>query len=191
MNWLAHLVLAESQAAFRVGSVLADILPLDELRALPAGFQAGIAQHRAIDSFTDRHPLFRQSIARLPPPFRRYGGIIMDVYYDHLLTVHWPEHCSVALPQFVAGFHDDVELCRAELPAGATAILDRMRLGGWLVAYGDLDGVRLTLNRIARRLRRPFDLGAATRELARQHTLLEQDFATFFPEIRSRFGHLG
>ena len=187
MNWLAHLVLSDPTPAYRVGNVLADILPIGELRELPEPFQAGIARHRAIDSFTDKHPVFRGSVARLDPKFRRYGGVVMDIFYDHLLTASWPQHESIDLARFVEQFHDDVEQCRHDIPSGAYAILRRMRADAWLTSYGDVDGVRLTLNRISRRLRRPFDLGAAATELTRLYPGLEQDFANFFPEIRRQF----
>jgi acyl carrier protein phosphodiesterase len=187
MNWLAHLVLSEPTPEFRVGNVLADILPITAIRELPAAFQTGIARHRAIDAYTDKHPLFRQSVARLDPHFRRYGAVVMDIFYDHLLTATWDQHSATALPDFVAQFFADVDTCRSEIPSPAYGIFRRMRADGWLTSYGDVDGVRLTLNRMSQRLRRPFDLGGAADELARHHAALEQDFAQFFPDIREQF----
>jgi acyl carrier protein phosphodiesterase len=187
MNWLAHLVLSEPEPEFRVGNVLADILPITEIRQLPEAFQAGIARHRAIDSYTDKHPVFRQSIARIDPHFRRYGGVVMDIFYDHLLTTGWQRHTSTPLDEFVAQFFADVETCRRDIPADSYNIFRRMRSDAWLTSYGDVDGVRLTLKRLSLRLRRPFDLGSAADELARHHVALEQDFAAFFPEIQKQF----
>ncbi len=187
MNWLAHLILSEPLPAFRVGNVLADILPITQIRELPEPFQAGIVRHRAIDSFTDKHPVFRQSVARLDPTFRRYGPVVMDIFYDHLLTVRWAEHSDLLLSEFVAQFYADVEICRHEIPAGAYTILRRMRTGQWLTTYGDIDGVRLTLSRMSQRLRRPFDLGSAAGELERHYAALTQDFADFFPQIQTQF----
>jgi len=187
MNWLAHLVLSESTPEFRVGNVLADILPIKEIRALPDSFQGGIARHRAIDSYTDKHPIFRQSIARLDPHFRRYGPVVMDIFYDHLLTTAWQQHVATSLDDFVAQFFTDVDTCRSDIPAPAYHIFRRMRADGWLTSYGDIEGVRLTLNRMSMRLRRPFDLGRAADELALHHVTLTQDFDCFFPEIQNRF----
>jgi len=187
MNWLAHLLLSEPAPAFRVGNVLADILPITEIRLLPEPFQAGILRHRAIDSFTDKHPIFRQSIARLDSHYRRYGGVIMDIFYDHLLTARWHEHSDMSLDEFVTQFHADVDTCRLEIPTGAYRIFQRMRTGAWLTSYGDVDGVRLTLDRMSQRLRRPFDLGSAADELEQHYVALTQDFAEFFPQIQTRF----
>jgi len=190
MNWLAHLVLSEATPSFRVGNILADVLPIGELRELAEPFQAGIARHRAIDSFTDKHDVYRHSVARLRPPFRRYGGVIVDIFYDHMLTKTWDTHCDTPLDQFVAEFHLAVDSCRQEIPASVYPLFEHMRTGGWLTSYGDLDGVRVTLDRISRRLRRPFDLGAATTELHREYEALGMDFAEFFPQIRAKFSQI-
>jgi acyl carrier protein phosphodiesterase len=157
------------------------------LRALSPPFQPGIVRHRAIDAFTDKHQIFRQSIARLDPKFRRFGGVIMDIFYDHLLTATWNEYVDVALDDFVGQFHADVETCRGDIPAGAYAILHHMRTGAWLTSYGDVSGVRITLDRIAKRLRRPVELGAAAGELQRHYPGLSGDFADFFPQIKQHF----
>jgi acyl carrier protein phosphodiesterase len=188
MNWLAHIALSESTPAFRVGNVLADLLQITEIRQLPMAFQAGIARHRAIDSFTDKHPVFRQSVARLDPHFRRYGFVVMDIFYDHFLSTRWAEHYATPLHEFVEQFHMDVEACRTEIPGDAYTILQRMRAANWLTSYGDVEGVRLTLNRMSLRLKRPFDLGKAADELQRSYGELAQDFADFFPQIRTKFG---
>ena len=187
MNWLAHLVLSERSPPFRVGNVLADILPIGELRALPDAYQTGIARHRAIDAFTDKHPIFKQSIGRLDPRYRRYGGVIMDVFYDHFLTANWHTWTAEPVEEFVAQFHADVEECRREIPAGAYTILQRMDGGRWLTANHSIEGVRTTLGRISRRLRRPFDLGSAADDLAVHRDSLDADFGAFFPQIRSHF----
>jgi acyl carrier protein phosphodiesterase len=187
MNWLAHIALSEPTPEFRIGNVLADLLQITEIRQLPVAFQAGVARHRAIDSFTDKHPVFRQSVARLDPHFRRYGFVLMDIFYDHFLSVRWSEHYTLPLREFVAQFHKDIEACRAEIPINAYSILQRMHTANWLTSYGDLDGVRLTLNRMSLRLKRPFDLGSATDELQRNYLGLGQDFADFFPQIRTQF----
>jgi acyl carrier protein phosphodiesterase len=189
MNWLAHLVLSEATPAFRVGNVLADVLTIGELRALPDAFQAGIARHRAIDSFTDKHAVYRRSVARLQPPFRRYGGVIIDVVYDHLLTVDWDRYSDTPLELFAADVQRDVDLCRPQIPEKVHPLFERMHTGAWLTSNSDLEGVRVTLNRISKRLRRPFDLGAAANPLSREYDALSEDFREFFPQIRTRFVH--
>jgi acyl carrier protein phosphodiesterase len=172
---------------FRVGSLLPDLLPIAELRQLPAPFQGGITRHRQLDGFTDSHPVFKRSVARLNAPYRRYGGVLVDIFYDHLLTQRWAEYSDTPLPEFLTDAYAAFDECRDHIPSNAYSLLRRMRAGNWLNSYGDIDGVRVTLQRMSQRLRRPFDLGSATVELERLHESLHEDFAEFFPQAAARF----
>jgi acyl carrier protein phosphodiesterase len=188
MNWLAHLRLSDPDPMFRVGSLLPDLLPIADLRQLPAPFQEGITRHRQLDAFTDSHPAFKRSVARLNAPYRRYGGVLVDIFYDHLLTQRWTEYSDTPLPDFLTDAYAAFDECRDHIPSNAYALLRRMRSGNWLNSYGDIEGVRITLQRMSQRLRRPFDLGSATVELERLHESLHEDFAEFFPQATAKFG---
>lgn len=127
MNWLAHFLLAAPSPAFRVGSVLPDFSPAAVLATLPPAFQPGIAQHQQVDLFTDAHPVVRSGMRRFPPPFRRFGGILTDVFYDHFLTRNWADHTPVPLPAFAAQVYAAIEVCRTDLPPEIYARLARLR----------------------------------------------------------------
>lgn len=185
MNWLAHFLLADPSPAFRVGSVLPDFAPAVVLAALPPAFQAGIAQHRQVDLFTDAHPVVRESMRRFPPPFRRFGGILTDVFYDHLLTRQWASYSAVPLPAFAAQVYTAIEECRQDLSPELYARLVRLRQADLLCVYGELAGIARVLAGIGGRLRRPFDLAAALPILEAQYEALQDDFSRFFPELRA------
>jgi acyl carrier protein phosphodiesterase len=188
MNWLAHLHLSEPSAAFRLGNVLPDLVPARELAAMAPEYQRGIACHRRIDAFTDAHPCFRRSVARVSPEFRRFGGIIVDVLYDHFLSASWSEHSSVPLRSCVDEFYRSFESHRTDLPPAVWPILERMREQDWLGSYGDLPGVRLALERVGRRLSKPRDLGACVAGLESAYAGFQTDFLQFFPEMAAFLG---
>src|SRR5262245_27969290 len=104
MNWLAHLLLSEPTSAFRIGSLLPDFVRPPLLAGLPIDFQRGIECHRRIDAFTDAHPIVRRSVGRFVPPYRRFAGILVDVFYDHFLARDWTAHASIPLTDFVGEF---------------------------------------------------------------------------------------
>lgn len=185
MNWLAHLHLSEPSAAFRLGNVLPDMLGARELATLPAEFQRGARCHHRIDAFTDAHPRFRQSVARMPAGYRRFGGIIVDVLYDHFLAADWAAHSDVPLRTTVDEFYVSFDVHRTEIPVAVWPVLERMREQDWLGSYGDLAGVRIALGRIGNRLRKPRDLGECVVELERDYEGFRQDFAAFYPELRA------
>lgn len=186
MNWLAHLVLSDRSATFRIGNLLPDLMTRAELDAVPPVFREGIECHRRIDVFTDAHPVVRRSAQRLTPPHRRFAPILIDIFYDHFLSVSWTQHWPQPLDEFIGEIYVSFDAHGANLPVVTCDVLRRMRLENWLGSYGEIAGVRLTLERVARRLRRPVPLGEAVVQLTRNYDRLEADFNEFFPELRAQ-----
>ncbi|HVF84396.1 MAG TPA: ACP phosphodiesterase [Abditibacteriaceae bacterium] len=186
MNWLAHLLLSEPTPAFRIGNMLPDMLRLSDLNAMPTEFQCGIARHRAIDAFTDSHPVVRRSIERIQPPFRRWGGVLVDVFYDHFLARDWPLYSLVPLDDFAQQIYRDFDLCREHLPPQLRAQFQQMKYDDWLCSYREIDGIETALRRIEGRLRKPFALHQATRELENNYDELADDFREFFPQLAAQ-----
>jgi len=185
MNWLAHLYLSEPDAAFRVGNLLPDLTGVNQLATLPEMFQGGIRQHRRIDGFTDTHAMVRQSIQRVPPPLRRFGGILTDLFYDHFLSVDWPQYSATPLPAFTREVYDSFEQFRSSLPPEVNMRLELMRVHDWLGSYQTIPGLTRTLERIALRFSRPVNLAGAMPVLEQHYDLFHSDFQIFFPELRS------
>lgn len=184
MNWLAHLYLSDPDPCTRIGNLLPDVIRQNELRVVPEEFQHGIGQHRAVDRFTDSHPLFRRSMARFRPPLRRYAPILVDVIYDHFLASLWPRYSSDDLPSFVARFHRSLDHEGLALPGRARERLGQIREGGWLLSYAELDGVAKALRRTGLRLRKPAPLDEAVAVVRAAYTDFRADFEAFFPELR-------
>jgi|SRR5579859_3756020 len=183
MNWLAHLYLSEPNAQFRVGNLLPDLASASLLVGLPEPYQKGIRCHRRIDRFTDAHPRVKSCVARFPAPYRRYGGILTDVYFDHFLARDWSKYSTVPLPHFIAGFYRDLEICLPEIPVQAGPPLERMRDEDWLGSYHRISGVTDILSRISRRFRRPFDLTGSVPVFERLESAFLDDFQVFFAEL--------
>jgi acyl carrier protein phosphodiesterase len=183
MNWLAHLYLSEPSPVFRIGNLLPDLAAAPVLEGLGREFRRGMARHRRIDAFTDRNPIFRQSLARIEAPHRRYGGILVDVFYDHFLARDWPSFSSQPLPAFVAEVYASFEPLRAEIPAVAYHRLEQMRANDWLGSYGNLSGIAVTLSRMAARFSRPTPIADAVSVLEQNYGALYSDFLAFFPEL--------
>lgn len=186
MNYLAHLRLAPAQPLLRLGNLLGDFVRGVDLGTLPAAVRQGIAQHRAIDRFTDAHPVFRQSRARLDAPFRRFSGVLVDVFYDHFLALGWDRHGDGrSLAEFVAAIHGELDAHQELLPPRLREALPRMRQQDWLGSYGDLAAIDRTLARMARRLRHANPLATGGEQLRRHHAALRCDFDQFFPQLQA------
>ena len=183
MNWLAHVVLSEPTPRFRVGNILPDILGLRALAPLGEEFQRGIACHRAIDVFTDEHPVFQRSRTRFHRGYRRFAAVLVDVYYDHLLARDWADYVESPLGQFVESFYDGLATVRAEVPAEVHPLLDHLRSEDWLGANATSAGPRGALQRVERRLSGRVDLSGAPAIFAREEAALAADFREFFPDL--------
>ena len=97
MNFLAHLHLADPDPALMLGGVVADFARNPEVAALPADVQAGVRLHRLIDGFTDRHPVVHRSIGRVAGRLGWFAGIVIDIYYDHILARDWATYSAEPL----------------------------------------------------------------------------------------------
>lgn len=185
MNYLAHLYLAERTNEGLLGSLLGDFVKGRPDTGLPRAVRRGIALHRRIDSFTDAHPLHRESRNRIGRERRRYAGIIVDVCYDHFLCHHWSDYTSESLDAFVTRVYGILEEHRHELPERLGRIAPRMIADDWLRSYADLSNVGRALDGISRRLTRSNPLAGAVTEIEANYDALDRDFRGFFPELET------
>jgi acyl carrier protein phosphodiesterase len=184
MNWLAHLHLSEPTPEHRAGNLLPDLINVSRLDGLSEGVVRGIECHRRIDAFTDSHPIFRRSMGRIDGTYRRYAGILIDVFYDHFLAKEWADYAAVTLEDFARDAYRCFETLQPLLPGTLFARLLQLREEDVLCSYRDAAGVELALGRIGRRFRRPLDLRPAMAALQTQGELLREDFRSFFPALR-------
>src|SRR3990167_2061737 len=100
MSSRAHLHLGGDAPAQLLGSLYGDFVKGPLAGQWPADIEAAIRLHRRIDVFTDSHPLQLQARARFAVERRRYSGILLDVFFDHCLALHWADYAAEPLPRF-------------------------------------------------------------------------------------------
>lgn len=184
VNFLAHAYLAGPDPALQVGGMMGDFVKGPLPAGLPPDLAAGVALHRRIDSFTDAHPVFRRSRARVSPERRRYAGIMVDLFYDHFLARHWARFHVLPLEAFTAQVYGRLAARAGSLPPALVRILPSMRTEDWLGSYRAVEYVGLALDRMAtHRLRQPNRLGGAGEELVRGYEGFEADFLEFLPAV--------
>ncbi len=183
MNYLAHLYLAGDDPESFIGSLMGDFVKGAIDHSLPAAVRHAVWQHRRIDSFTDAHPTVLNSKRRIRPGFRRYAGILIDLYYDHFLAREWPQYSGVPLDDFAEGVYRVLELNHHRFPVAMQRSMSYMRGNGLLQSYRELSGIERALRGIETRLKRPSRLREAIVDLERNHTALGEDFSVFFPDL--------
>ena len=183
MNYLAHLFLAEDDDDSLIGALMGDFVKGPVSDALPPKMGEAIRQHRAIDSFTDRHPVVRDSKRRISPRFRRYAPILIDMFYDHFLAVHWQDYAEQPLAVFSDRVYRLLDARARDLPPSMQRSMHYLTHYDLLGSYRTAAGIARSLQGIERRLKRPSRLGEAISELDDNLIPLQQDFQRFFPEL--------
>jgi len=183
MNYLAHLYLADATSTSFLGSLMGDFVKGSLDQSLPKNLRVGIIQHRRIDTFTDAHPIVKRSKERISPTFRRYAGILMDVFYDHFLATQWHRFQDQSLDDFTSHVYAHLEQHPHRVPDTMRRTLAYMLQNDLLGSYRTLDGIQGALRGIEGRLKRPSHLGQAMAELEANHDAMLSDFMAFFPEL--------
>jgi acyl carrier protein phosphodiesterase len=183
VNFLAHFHLAWPDEGLVAGALEGDYYkgPLRDTIAEPLA--RGIKLHRAIDAYTDDHPVVVELRQQFPKDLRRYSGIVIDLAFDHYLSQCWQQYASVPLPQFnqnvLAVLHDQ----RHQLSESAQRMHLRMEQYSILTRYTDWQMVSASARRVGERFRRgnPFlDLEPSIVPL---RSTLQHAFDQFYPDL--------
>ena len=188
MNYLAHVFLSHETPDAIVGAMLGDFVKGRVIEGWNDKVRTAISLHRAVDRFTDRHPLTHASRALMSPGQRRFAGILVDVFYDHFLARHWLLFHPQPLPQFTQEIYDVLLPRRSEFPARLQRILPWMVRDDWLASYAEVESVDAALHGLARRFRyseRAARLASGVVELERNYAALERNFLAFLPLLRN------
>jgi acyl carrier protein phosphodiesterase len=183
MNYLAHAYLSRRNPQLIVGGLLGDFVKGKIPAELPVRIQIGIQVHRELDSTTDRHEAVVRSRNRFPAKYRRYSGILIDLFYDHYLANKWHQFHPLALPEFTREVYAAVNLHWHLLPSRLQQILPRMREQDWLASYARTENIQRAARGIASRLSRQTPLAEGAEQLLHQYAEFESDFDHFWREI--------
>lgn len=184
MNYLAHIYLARHSDEAMLGALLGDFVKPHSASRFSAETEAEIVTHRKVDSFTDSHPLVLQAKQLFDGPSRRYAGILLDVFYDHLLARDWARYSAEPLGDFIARFYGALARHAAMLPENLARAAPRMIEQDWLGSYADYGGVETAIRRISTRLSKNGDqLRDGLAGLKANEAQLAAGFDAFFPEL--------
>lgn len=184
MNFLAHIYLSGEDDQLKIGNFIADSVKGKQYLNYPEKIQKGIILHRAIDNFTDTHPIVRKSIRRLHPIYHHYSGVIIDIFYDHFLAANWGKYSKQELQEYIANFYNLLERSREQLPQKVQNFLPIMVKYNWLLSYRSIEGIGKILFQMEQRTKFESNLHLSIKELKEYYPEFENEFKDFFEELR-------
>lgn len=185
MNFLAHFHLAWPDDGLVAGGLEGDYRKGPLRGDLPHAIERGVRLHRAIDAYTDSHPVIAQLRREFPRDLRRYAGILIDLSFDHYLSLHWSDYCDIPLDEFKAIIYRSLRAQEQALSSGSRSMITRLVEHDILGLYLEWDTVPAAAERIGRRFRRHNPFTEVDRQLAPARDRIQQAFLDFYPELQA------
>lgn len=184
MNYLAHAYLSFRIPDILVGNMISDFVKGKKQFEYPESVQEGIRLHRAIDHFTDQHPVTKMAKQFFKPAAGLYAGAFTDVAYDHFLALDEREHDEAGWQAFASEVYQQLAGHQSFLPEHFARMLPYMRSQNWLYNYRFTWGVERSFEGVCRRARYISDFNSVFELFNRHYLSLKQHYDDFFPDVK-------
>src|SRR5580698_9922970 len=192
VNYLAHAYLSFGIPDVVVGNLISDFVKGKKQMDYPDSIRKGIILHRAIDTFTDTHPVTRRAKSYFRAVYGLYSGALTDVAYDYFLAndpVAFPagpadQPAGAPLAAFSRQTYEQLATRESLFPERFARMFPYMRDQDWLYHYRYKQGIFNSFAGLARRAAyMPAPQQAC--ELFEKHFAdLEACYREFFPSLR-------
>jgi acyl carrier protein phosphodiesterase len=189
VNYLAHAYLSGEDEGILVGNFIADAVKGKTMNDFSDDIRRGIVLHRFIDEFTDNHPLHKASRAKLHHRYGHYSGVLIDIYYDHLLAKNWLDYSDMPLAEYTDWLYKNLEKQMAVLPERIKYMLQYMIPQNWLLNYAHLEGISRVLKGMASRAKFNSQMEHGVEELELYYDEFSTEFSEFFPVLTEFVQH--
>ena len=183
MNYLAHIYLSGTNDLLKIGNFMADSIKGHDYEKFDSEIKKGILLHRHIDSFTDMHPIYRQSKHRLHEKYGHYSGVIMDILYDHFLAKNWSKYSNEKLEDYANDFYQLLQDNYEILTERIKGMMPYMIARNWFVSYATIAGLEMILFQMDYKTKHRANMQEAIVELQDFYTEFESEFFLFFEEL--------
>lgn len=185
MNFLAHLFLSGENEEVMVGNLLEDFVVgrIEHPRNIQYNIDIknGISLHRLIDSFTDTHPLVSDCKSVLYEKYHKYAAVVIDIFFDHFLAIHWEKYSSEPFDDFRKRVHLSFQNHWEVMPDQMKPMIESMIKHDWLKNYSEFWGMERALTGISRRTAYVSNMENAVEDLKLHYDLFDEKFGEFFP----------
>ncbi|MGZ3932885.1 MAG: ACP phosphodiesterase, partial [Bacteroidia bacterium] len=131
----------------------------------------------------DTHPLFIKSKRCFYENFERYSGVLIDIYYDHILAANFERFSEVLLQEFVTNVYSILESNLTYLPESSKRFLSYAKTRNTFFEYSKIEGIRLVLQHLSYRINHGIDLSLSVPVFEVHRAAIEADFFVFMKEL--------
>lgn len=185
MNYLAHAYLSFEDPDILTGNMISDFVKGKKKFDYSSAIQRGIALHRAIDEFTDTHPVTKEARKFFQPSYGLYSSVFMDVVYDHFLATDTNEFSDESLLEFSLRTYQALDGYTSQFPARFASLYPYMKQYNWLYNYKTLQGIQRSFEGISHRALYISESNTAFRILEDSYNDLHLHFKDFFPALKA------
>ena len=185
MNYLAHAYLSFNEPEILAGNMISDFVKGKKKFDYSLTIQQGIALHRAIDQFTDFHPVTQEAKSYFKKDYRLYSGAFVDVVFDHFLANDKNEFSNdKELDSFCQSTYHNLQNNSSVFPEKFLQMLPYMKKQNWLFHYGSRQGIEKSFGGLVRRAVYLSESAIAFSIFNNYYQELEKCYQLFFPEIK-------
>jgi acyl carrier protein phosphodiesterase len=185
MNYLAHAFLSFNDEYLLTGNMISDFVKGKKKFDYPSSIQKGIALHRAIDEFTDFHPVTAKAKELFRKDYRLYSGPFVDIVFDHFLALDEKQFLgNNGLKPFTETTYQQLDKNASHFPWAFQKMFPFMQSQNWLYGYGFKEGIRKSFGGLVRRASYLDESEKAFKIFNENYQQLAQYYADFFPELK-------
>ncbi|PKR81538.1 hypothetical protein CW751_03155 [Brumimicrobium salinarum] len=184
MNYLGHLYFSKDNLALQLANIYGDFVKGRDYSYLPKVVQNGVTLHRKIDDYVDHHPDVVELRRSLYEDLPKIAGIAIDLYFDHLLAIHWQQYHSEPFNDFVNRFTKYAIQTQSHsfknhsftYPNDFIHLMNLIHEQKWIQGYKSLEGMNKAATGLSKRISFKNNLF----ESARVYTKYEEEITNTF-----------
>jgi acyl carrier protein phosphodiesterase len=189
MNYLAHAYLNGRRTnEVLMGNLMGDYIKGKQYQNFSLPIQEGILLHRAIDTFTDAHPIVSKTKSFFRADYGLFSGPIVDVLFDYYIANDKAIFASdMQLQQLIKNVYTTINDYPILMPEKMQYMTGYMIKYDWLYHYQFVEGINKSWLGMSKRYERMNDAQNAIKIFATNKELFGEFYKELMGDLKSEF----
>lgn len=183
MNYLAHAFLSFNDKEIQFGNIIGDYVKGNQLNNYPFDVQHGILLHKAIDKYTDSHPIVDKAVAIFHQEFKLSSAIFTDIVFDNFLANDSRYFTDESLDIFTQSVYENLRNHQSLMNDKMVHFFSHMDQYNWLYQYRTIEGISKSIHGLCKRYPKLGNPEKAMQLFENNYDGLNEYFKQFFPEL--------